>query len=185
MSPRRTTFHDDVEKIFRRGITAGCGPGLFCVDSPVKREQMAVFLLKALYGPAYTPPECEGVFEDVPCTPGVGFPDWVEQLYHEGITAGCGTGFCPDDPVTRAQMAVFLLKTWYGVNFAPPTCAGLFSDVVCPATPQFPYSDWVEHLYARQVTGGCDLGPPLRYCPDASNLRGEMAVFISKTFALP
>ena len=36
-----------------------------------------------------------------------------EQLASEGITGGCGTGiYCPDADVTRAQMAVFLVKTF-------------------------------------------------------------------------
>ncbi|RPJ60734.1 MAG: S-layer homology domain-containing protein [Acidobacteria bacterium] len=37
---------------------------------------------------------------------------WIERLAAEGITAGIGTGtYCPDAPVTRGQMAVFLTKT--------------------------------------------------------------------------
>jgi hypothetical protein len=36
---------------------------------------------------------------------------FIEALYHAGITAGCGGGnFCPDSPLTRGQMAVFLAK---------------------------------------------------------------------------
>jgi hypothetical protein len=35
---------------------------------------------------------------------------YVEALYASGITAGCGSGYCPDNPVTRGQMAVFLTK---------------------------------------------------------------------------
>jgi hypothetical protein len=38
---------------------------------------------------------------------------WIERLAAEGITAGCGGGnYCPGTPVTRDQMAVFLLKTF-------------------------------------------------------------------------
>jgi len=34
-------------------------------------------------------------------------------LANEGISAGCGNGnFCPEVPVTRAQMAVFLVKAF-------------------------------------------------------------------------
>jgi len=77
----------------------------------VTRAQMAVFLLKAEHGPSYMPPACSGVFGDVPC-PSL-FADWVEKLAAEGVTAGCGNGnYCPDTPVTRAQMAVFLTKTF-------------------------------------------------------------------------
>ena len=72
---------------------------------------MAVFLLKAEHGSAYTPPACTGAFGDVAC-PSL-FADWIEQLAAEGVTAGCGGGnYCPDSPVNRAQMAVFLTKTF-------------------------------------------------------------------------
>ena len=34
---------------------------------------------------------------------------FVEALADSGITGGCGTdSYCPDNPVTRGQMAVFL-----------------------------------------------------------------------------
>ncbi len=150
--PAGHSFHDFVESIFRAKITAGCGGGLFCEGSSVTREQMAVFLLKGEHGGAYVPPACTGVFADVTCTPGVGFSDWVERLHAEGITGGCATNplqFCPGRPVTRAEMAVFLLKTKHGSGYQPPACAGIFSDVPCPATAQFPYSDFVEQLFVE------------------------------------
>jgi len=38
---------------------------------------------------------------------------WIEQLVSENITSGCGGGnYCPDSNVTRAQMAVFLVRTF-------------------------------------------------------------------------
>ena len=51
---------------------------------------MAVFLLKIEHGPAYVPPACQALFGDVFC-PSF-FADWIEQLYNEGITAGCSAG---------------------------------------------------------------------------------------------
>jgi hypothetical protein len=74
---------------------------------------MAVFLLRAKYGASYAPPGLRS---------GTGFGDvsashwaaaWIKQLVAEGITAGCGSGnYCPEQPVTRAQMAVFLVRTF-------------------------------------------------------------------------
>ena len=105
------SFTDWIEQIFNEGITAGCGLGNYCPDSPVTRAQMAVFLLKAEHGSAFTPPSCTGVFGDVAC-PGP-FTAWIEALAGEGVTAGCGGGnYCPDAANTRAQMAVFLVKTF-------------------------------------------------------------------------
>jgi hypothetical protein len=185
--PQADPFHDFVERIFRRGITAGCTGGNYCRDAAVTRAQMAVFLLKARHNRFYRPPACQGIFSDVPCPANPQFPysDWIEQLLAEGITAGCDVGrYCPDQSVTRAQMAVFLLKAEHGQAYLVPACTGVFADVVCPTTPQFPYSDWIERLYAEGVTGGCGTNPP-RYCPDDPVTRGQMAVFLTKAFYLP
>ncbi len=104
---------DWIEAFKNDGITAGCGPGLFCPDLAVSRAQMAVFLLRAKYGSAYTPPSVGGStgFADVSTT--YWAAAWIKQLAAEGITTGCGNGnFCPEISVTRAQMAVFLIKTF-------------------------------------------------------------------------
>jgi hypothetical protein len=178
--PAANNFYAFVTKLVANAITAGVGGGNYGVTSPTLREQMAVFLLKSKYGLCYAPPACTHKFTDVAC-PSL-FADWIEELSAEEITAGCDTGtFCPEDPVTRAQMAVFLLKTEHGSDYAPPHCTGVFADVACPGDFAV---DWIEQLYAEQVTSGC-LTNPLRYCPDNPNSRGEMAVFLVKTFSLP
>ncbi|MGH9363650.1 MAG: IPT/TIG domain-containing protein, partial [Thermoanaerobaculia bacterium] len=183
--PDSHPFHDFIVAIFRGGITAGCGGGNYCPENPVTRAQMAVFLLKAEHGSAYMPPSASGtVFGDV----GVGdfAADWIEQLYSEGITGGCSASpllYCPNDAVTRAQMAVFLLRAEHGSGYLPPACAGIFQDVECTPAPAFAV-DWIERLYAEGVTGGCG-SSPLLYCPDDPNTRGQMAVFLTETFNLP
>jgi parallel beta-helix repeat protein len=107
------TFAPWIEALANLGITGGCGSGNYCPTSPVRRDQMAVFLLKAEHGSTYVPPACTppGVFTDVAC-PGT-FTDWIERLAAEGITGGCGAGiYCPGNPNTRGQMAVFIVKTF-------------------------------------------------------------------------
>ena len=169
-------FHDAVVTAARNGIAVGCGGGQFCRDDPVRRDQMAVFLLKAKHGPSYLPPPTCAQFVDVPCSST--FSPWIEALVTEGITAGCGAEtFCPLQPVTRQQMAVFLLKTRHGSSYVPPACSDVFSDVDCPS----PFADWIEQLAAENVTGGCGGGS---YCPTGANTRGQMAVFIVKAFNL-
>jgi parallel beta-helix repeat protein len=109
--PCPSTFANWIEALAAEGITGGCGTGIYCPQSPVRRDQMAVFLLKAEHGPSYTPPACTGVFPDVPCA--LPFAPWIEQLFEEGITGGCGNGnYCPGNPNTRGQMAVFITKTF-------------------------------------------------------------------------
>jgi hypothetical protein len=90
----------------------GCSnPQHYCPDAAVSRAQMATLLLRSKYGSEYQPPSPLGIFADVP--PSDYYAPWIEQLYREGITAGCNpANYCPNDPVTRGQMAAFLARTY-------------------------------------------------------------------------
>ncbi len=109
--PCPSTFAPWIEALAAEGITGGCGGGKFCPGNPVRRDQMAPFLLKAEHGSSYVPPACAGTFTDVAC-PSL-FADWIEQLAAETITGGCGGGkYCPLTLATRGQMAAFVVKTF-------------------------------------------------------------------------
>jgi hypothetical protein len=139
---------------------------------------MAVFLLKGKHDASYAPPPATGsVFSDVPS--GAFAAAWIEQLAAEGITSGCGGGkYCPANPVTRAQMAVFLLKAKHGSSYIPPAATGVFADV--PVSN--PFAPWIEQLAEEGITAGCGAG---NYCPGNPVTRGQMAVFLVNTFGLP
>jgi len=177
--PHSNPYHADVVTIVRSGITAGCGGGDYCPDATVTRAQMAVFLLRAEHGAAYQPPPATGaVFLDVPSN---GFAAaFIEQLAAEGITGGCGNGnYCPNHPLSRAQMAPLLLKTEHGPAYQPPPATGtVFLDVPSSGFA----AAWIEKLHAEGVTTGCGGG---NYCPAAPTLRGQMATFLTRTFGLP
>jgi glucose/arabinose dehydrogenase len=105
----------------------------------------------------------------------------IEKVFRAGVTVGCNPGnYCPQQGVLRSEMAVFLLKSEHGSTYVPPSCAGIFADVPCPGTPIFPYSDWIERLSQEGVTSGCYVNP-LRYCPDRTVSRAEMAALLLKT----
>ena len=170
-----------IEAVANAGVTAGCGdtPPLYCPNGPVTREQMAVFLLRAKEGAGYTPPPCTAApFADVPCSNA--FAAWIQELVQRGITAGCGGGrYCPGSPVTRAQMAVFLLKTFEDAAYVPAACGTpRFTDVPCPD----PFARWVEELVRRNVTAGCGGNA---YCPASAVTRAQMAIFLVLMFGLP
>ena len=111
-----------IEQLHADGITGGCatGPLRFCPDAPITRAAMAPMLLKARYGSTFNPGSATGtVFADVPRTHL--FAAWIERIYQYGITLGCTStprNYCPDASVTRAQMALFLQRTFNLVS--PP-----------------------------------------------------------------
>jgi hypothetical protein len=140
---------------------------------------MAIFLLRGINGPAYTPPPATGtLFNDVSTSTFAA--DWIEELANQGITSGCGGGnFCPNNPVTRAQMAIFLLRAEHGSAYTPPAATGtVFGDVTVSTFG----ADWIEQLALEGITTGCGGG---NYCPASSVNRAQMAVFLVLTFNLP
>src|SRR5882757_3562225 len=129
-----------IEGLQAAGVPTTCGsnPPRFCPDSPMTRGDMAIFLLRSKEGKNYTPPSCTtAVFDDVPCSDPQA--PWINELVQRGVTAGCGgRNYCPDNPVTRDQMAVFLLAT---AGYAPDNTTCLlapFLDVPC-STPFEPF----------------------------------------------
>jgi 2',3'-cyclic-nucleotide 2'-phosphodiesterase (5'-nucleotidase family) len=165
-----------VEALYKNGITAGCGNNNYCPSNTATRAQMAIFLLKSKYGSTHVPPAATGIFADVPVDHWAA--PWIEELSSLGITAGCGNNnYCPDKPVTREQMAIFLLKAKYGSSYVPPAATGIFLDVPA-ATWSAP---WIEQLSAEGITAGCGNN---NFCPAKSVLRDQMAVFLVRTFGL-
>jgi hypothetical protein len=171
-------FYHFVETLLHNQVTGGCGGNLYCPADPVTREQMAVFLLVSDEGPDYTPPPCTTPpFGDVPCASP--FATWIQELVARQVTAGCGGGnYCPADPVTREQMAVFLLLTLEGPGYMPPPCVTpTFGDVPCSSG----FAPWIEELVDRGITAGCGGG---NYCPALPVTREQMAVFLTVNFDL-
>lgn len=170
-----------IERLYNASVTGGCGtvPLIYCPEGAVTRAQMAVFVERSLHGSTFTPPAATGsMFTDVPAN--YWSASWIEELAREGITGGCGNGkYCPETPVSRAQMAVFLLRALHGKTYTPPAATGtVFTDV--PSNHWA--AAWIEQLAAEGITGGCGSG---KYCPEATVNRAQMAVFLVGTFGIP
>ena len=115
-------------------------------------------------------------FADVP--PGSPFYRSVETALHRGLTSGCGGGaFCPDTPITRGQMSLFVLVAREGAGFRPYDCSpGSSGFLDVPTT--HPFCPWIDELGWRGVVTGCGNG---NFCPDAPVTRAEAAVFVLLT----
>lgn len=177
--PSSHAYHNVIAKLTRDHISKGCGGGNFCPTTAVTRDQMSLFLLKSKYSSfAYFPIPAVGVFADVP--PANQFAPWIEELYREGVTTGCGGGnFCPSTAVTRDTMAKFLLTTKFGATYTPPQCStATFSDVPCNA----PFANWIYDAANKGFMTGCGGG---KFCPASTVLRQEMAQDLAATFGLP
>ncbi len=168
-----------IERLYAAGVTGGCSsaPLQYCPNQVVTRGQMAVFIERGWKGAAYTPPSVPPTFWDIS---GHWARNWIEALAADGVSSGCGDGnYCPDAPVDRAQMAIFLLRAIHGSGYAPaPATGDVFADV--PADHWA--AAWIEQLAAEGITGGCGGG---KYCPAQPVTRAQMSVFLVKTFALP
>jgi glucose/arabinose dehydrogenase len=157
-----STFIDDIHWLFYEGITGGCGGGRFCPTSAVTRVQMAQFLVRAFNHPSTT----TDYFTD---DNGITGESSINALAEAGITGGCAPNlFCPTRPVTRAQMAIFLVNE---LNL-PPSGTDFFDDDDGKTGESA-----INALAAAGLTAGC--GPRL-YCPTANVTREQMAAFLHR-----
>ena len=100
-------FATEIEAIAAAGVTDGCGPGVFCPDRAVTRAEMATFLVRAFGGEGPFDPAPDAFVDD---EGSIHEPD-IDRIAILGVTRGCAPSrYCPDDPVTRAEMASFLSR---------------------------------------------------------------------------
>ena len=105
------TYESSINFIARYGVTVGCNKegNHYCPDTFITRAQMASFLARAMNLKPPTDPN-QAAFSDIADNI---HEDNIRAVAHLGITAGCnkdGTLYCPDDPMTQAQLAIFLAR---------------------------------------------------------------------------
>ena len=176
--PTEHWAYNHIMDIYNAQITAGCStdPLEYCPDDSVTREQMAVFIIRAL-GEAPEDGYCGSTDPFLDVAADRWSCKYVKRLVELGITAGIGQGlFGPEDPVTREQMAVFITRA---LNDVP-------SDGYCGTTGPFtdvPYGWWsckyVKRLVELGITAGIGQG---LYGPIDQVTRAQMAVFLARAF---
>lgn len=103
------THADNIERLAAAGIVQGREPGLYDPTSPVRRDQMASFLVRAfefIVGRSTEPADV--AFTDIA---GNTHEDNIRRVAGLGFTQGLtATSYAPDNPVRRDQMASFLTR---------------------------------------------------------------------------
>jgi hypothetical protein len=206
--PASQEFHGAIERIFRKGITAGCGGGNFCPDAGVDRGQVAAFLARGLAGGDATkipqagtvngvPYDCKAggvsLFTDVaPTDPFCKHAHWIAAWE---VTLGCSaTAFCPGAAIDRRGMAGLVARALIAPDWMPVpstygpdpgtgrsySCDAASPNVHFTDVPATdPFCKHVHYLWARGVVSGCAAD---LYCPGLPVTRGQMAKFLANTF---
>ncbi|MGF1668632.1 MAG: Gmad2 immunoglobulin-like domain-containing protein [Acidimicrobiia bacterium] len=189
LDPNGTFVDDDgsvheasIEAIAEAGVTRGCNPpvnDLFCPEEPVSRAEMATFLIRAveLSTPVPAPTDPDAFVDDDDSV----HEEDIDKLAELGVTRGCNPPvndrFCPEDSVTRGQMAAFLTRAFSYTDSDP--AADRFTD---DDTSVFEAD--IEALASAGVTVGCN--PPVNdmYCPEDPVTRAQMATFLTRALGL-
>ncbi len=151
-------------------------PGVFSPNVPVTRRLMARAVISGFLGTQNFQSSATPYFSDVPASD----PDfrYVQKLRELGITSGCTQDrFCPDDVVTRGQMAAFLSRSLVGESFqvaAEPT----FRDVLAGHL----FYRYIQKIRDWGITAGCTA---TTYCADDPILKWQLAVFLARSFYTP
>lgn len=170
-----SVHYDSIVFIADAGITAGCNPPAntkFCPAGNVTRGQMAAFLVRAL---GLTDDGGKDWFTD---DDGSTFEADINKLAAAEITFGCddsGTNYCPDDTVTRSQMAAFLVRSF---GYTDAGVGDWFTDDDASI-----FENDIDRLRTAGVTLGCNPPENTRYCPDDPVRRDQMASFLARALA--
>jgi hypothetical protein len=113
-----SVFDADINAVMAAGIGFGCTETAFCPDTPLLRDEMAQMLVNAFAASdpdRYTNADGTNYFVDDDGNP---FEEAIDRLMAADVTRGCNPPandhYCPDRPLTRAEMASFYLRALRG-----------------------------------------------------------------------
>ncbi len=211
--PRSQPFYKKIETILHHGITSGCNATQYCPGNSVPRDQMSIFIAKAMAGSGGNVP-ASGTLTGVPfgsqynctaggasllidVTPTDSFCKHAHYLASHNVTAGCGNfKYCPSQLVTRDAMASFIAKALVSpaggnaipASYTDPGTHRSYSCVAGSANIHFtdvPVSNaFCKHIHYLWAKGVVDGCSATQYCPAAAVARDAMAKFIANGFGL-
>ena len=170
--PTSHMFFEEIHALYVHEVIHGCStsPLLYCPADPTLRRHMAMMLVNAM-GETPSAAGLNEYFTDLTDTVSSGY---VNRLWELNITEGCGTGlFCPDDPTTRAQAAVFLVRAM-GETTSTAAADAYFDDLQGATGIAY-----INRIYELGITNGC--GTRL-YCPTNPLLRSSAAAYLARGF---
>ena len=164
------------------GIVGGYPEGDYKPTAEVTRDQMAVYVARALAGGDESVPDpgcATDPFIDVACD------HWARKYIQYCVAAGVVQGYPegdykPDLQVDRGQMAVYIARAIAGGdgNVPDPDCPEpVFPDVEC----DFWATKYVQYIRAAGVTEGY---PDGMYHPEHVVTRDQMAAYVARAFGL-
>jgi hypothetical protein len=163
----------DIDTIALAGVTYGCNPPentLYCPEGLVTRGQMAAFFNRML---GLDDPKQDWFTDDDASE----FESDIDRIAEAGITYGCNppenTWFCPENKVTRGQMAAFLARA-LGLGGDPGE--DFFADDADSI-----FENDINNLTKAGIAFGCTLGDTVNYCPDQVMPRDHMATFLARS----
>jgi hypothetical protein len=164
-------FHDDINWLAARGILKGCDPPQntsVCPGSPVSRAETAAMLVRAL---ELTDGQGVDFLDDDTSV----FEADIERIAAAGLSRGCGVvplrRFCPDEPITRAELAAMLSRA---MGYESRGVIDFEDD------DGSPYEADIERIAAAGITTGCGTVPNTLFCPDEDITREQAAAFLRR-----
>ena len=179
-------YYDEIEQLYRDGYTVGCNtnPLMYCPEATMNRAESAVFVERGIHSASYEPqtPSSQ-VFADVALDSWAA--KWVDGLWRDQYTAGCGTNpliYCPWQGHTRAEGCVFYLRMLNGAAYEPAqSTQQTFVDVSLDAW----YAKWVQAAYDAGLLTACQTTPDIRFCPSDPLSRALAAYMMVQAKGLP
>ncbi|MGA7098354.1 MAG: S-layer homology domain-containing protein, partial [Acidimicrobiia bacterium] len=170
-----SVFSASIQWLADQGITQGCNPPAntkYCPNDYVTRGQMAAFIVRAKgyshIAADYFIDDNNNVFEGA-----------INKLRTAGVTQGCNpptnNHYCPDQYVTRGQMAAFLVRAF---NYTNPGVVDYFND-----DNNSVFEAAINKLRTAGVTQGCNPPTNNHYCPNDNVTRGQMASFLKRAIS--